>query len=124
MSWTETGSEGQSGPGVNHPSKSVESDEKISAILQPVDIEQAASDSTENVEGCPPTSWSLDLPFNYGDDLKSFIHVKGMEFEARMNVLVAQFTESRINLPMFLVSSVLLFTVGVFIGRRSSSEIL
>ena len=87
-------------------------------------IPEQASDSTEKPEACIPETWSLDVSLTYYNDLKSILYVKRAELEERMNVLVAQFTARHVNLPMFLVSNVLLFTVGVFIGRRSSAEIL
>jgi hypothetical protein len=126
MSWTEMGSEGKSNPpdSVSELSESTKRDRKMGNAFQIVELEHGISDSTGKPKTHTPEMWSLDLPLSCYNDLKSLLYVKGAEFEERMSALVTQFTERHINLPMFLVSNVLLFTVGVFIGRRSSSEIL
>ena len=127
MSWTEIGSGGKGVPvgSVSELSESAESKGKMVIAFQLVDLEQKIPDQVpDSIEKPEAEAWSLDLPFSYYNDLKSLLYVKGAELEERMSVLVTQFTEHHINLPMFLVSNVLLFTVGVFIGRRSSSEIL
>ena len=81
-------------------------------------------DAVEKPEANTSEASSLGLPLHYYRDLKSILYAKGVELEERLNVLVAQLTMQHVNLPVFLVSNVLLFTVGVFIGRRSSPEIL
>lgn len=127
MSWTESGSEGSDVIRVDSLPELIKKDEQVTGTSQTTDPEQKApdqaSDSSEKSE-TSQTVWSLDLPLNYGNGLKSFLHVKGTELEEHVHLIITQFTENHINLPIFLVSSVLLLTVGVFIGRRSGPEML
>lgn len=131
MSWTEIGSEGKGSPvrSVSDLSELTGSNGKKKITSHLVDPSQSKThdqvpDSSEKPETCIPESWSFALPLNYYNDLKSVLCVRGAELEERMNVLVAQFTARHVNLPIFLVSNVLLFTVGVFIGRRSNPELV
>jgi hypothetical protein len=115
MSWMEVGSEGR-----------IRCDDDTSLISQPrksKETSDSKGDYADKVDTFIPTTWPLDLPLDHSS-IMSLFHVKRAELEARMSTLLAQFMEHRVNLSMFLVSNVLLFTVGVFIGRRSSPKIL
>ena len=120
MSWSEVEHEVAS-----DLSDSLASIECAVIAFGPVDMEQnfpgPLPDSTET---CLPETWSLGLPLSYGNRLKSRLYVKGVEFEERVGIMIAQFADGRVSLPMLVVSNVLLFTVGIFIGRRTSCKVL